>query len=441
MNVYDPATDRLHALADADGRHLGTGWFHAYARLRDGRMVFAGSQGLLVVQGEVYEPVGQGPPLVLSGLWVQGERKAAPVSLRQLSLAPAQRGFAVEFAALDFAQPQAVRYAWRLEGVDADWTHSDASLRRASYSNLDPGRYRLRVSAVGHGGVPSPQELLLEVQVQPAWWQRREAQALASVALLLLAGLWLQRRSRAWERQRAELQTLVAERTAALEQSALTDPLTGLHNRRYASQQLPVDAVRCLRRHQGRDRVPTEPDDADLALFLVDIDHFKQVNDRHGHAAGDAVLVQVAARLRQALREGDAVVRWGGEEFLVVARDTSRQRAAELAERLRALVAETPYVLDDGQPLRCTCSVGFAVFPLAPQWPAALEWPQVLKLADDALYAVKSAGRDGWLGLTSARAGSSAELQGAATRPLASWVATGDLVVVASLGGADGLRP
>jgi ligand-binding sensor domain-containing protein len=115
LHVYDPATDRLHALADAEGRHNGTGWFQAYARLPDGRMVFGGSRGLFVVDGSRYEPGGQGPPLVLAGLLLNGVRQSAPLSQRALALGPDQRSFAVEFAALAYQQPQAVRYpgGWR----------------------------------------------------------------------------------------------------------------------------------------------------------------------------------------------------------------------------------------------------------------------------------------------------------------------------------------
>lgn len=435
LHVYDPAADRLHVLADAEGRHNGTGWFRAYAQLQDGRLVFGGSQGLFVVQGDRYEPGGQGPPLVLAGLLVNGDRQSAPVLQQSLALAPDQRSFAVEFAALAYQQPQAVRYAWMLEGFDPEWTYSDASLRVASYSNLDPGRYTLRVVAVGPGGVPSPQPLTLAVDVAPAWWQRPQTRALAALLPLLGVWAWLVQRSRAWQRQRIALEALVAERTAALAHSALTDPLTGLHNRRYVSQQLPADAARSLRRQPAagaHGAVPGADDSSELVLFLVDIDHFKQVNDRYGHAAGDAVLVQMAARLRQAFREGDAVVRWGGEEFLVLARDTARSRAPELAERVCATVAETPFLLADGTALPGTCSVGFAVFPLAPQWPQVLDWPRVLNLADEALYAAKTAGRNGWFGLLQARADSAEALAAAAAQPLASWQAAGGLEVVAS---------
>ncbi len=440
--VYDPAADRLDELVESDGRHLGTGWFHAYAQTVDGRMLFGGSQGLLVVQPEAFEAQTQAPPLVLSGLLVNGVRQPASPTLKTLALQPEDRSFSVEFAALDYSQPSSVRYAYRLEGFDPDWIATSADMRLASYSNLDPGSYRLRVRATSRSGVDSERELDLALNVEPAWWQRPETRALAAV--LALGGLWawVQWRTVALRRQRRVLEALVAERTAALQASSLTDPLTGLHNRRFVSEEMPAEIARSLRRHGEARRHPqASGEGSDLLFFLVDIDHFKAVNDRHGHAAGDAVLVQMAARLKTAFRLGDPVVRWGGEEFLVLARDTPRGQAAEMAERVRAAVADQPFSLDDGQLLRCSCSVGFAVFPLAPDWPQALPWSTVLNLADAALFLAKERGRNGWVGLVGARAASDEALRAAAAQPLAQWQASGLLDTVTSTHGSAGNGP
>ena len=106
---------------------------------------------------------------------------------------------------------------------------------------------------------------------------------------------------------------------------------------------------------------------------MVDLDHFKDVNDRHGHAAGDAVLVQMQERLREVFRESDYLVRWGGEEFLVLARATRRDEARVVAERIRRAVADREFLLPDGERLRKTCSIGFACFPFVPDAAAPVE--------------------------------------------------------------------
>lgn len=185
-----------------------------------------------------------------------------------------------------------------------------------------------------------------------------------------------------------------------LEEASLTDPLTGLRNRRHLQQHIDADVALALRAHQQG-----HTDHADLIFLLVDIDHFKQVNDRHGHAAGDAVLIEMRERLVPLFRTTDHLVRWGGEEFLIVARATHRSRMPELAERICAAVRGKPFLLPDGTALPRTCSIGAACLPFDPQWPRTQRWQDVLELADTALYAVKNAGRDGWAALVAPEAG------------------------------------
>ncbi|MCB1577991.1 MAG: GGDEF domain-containing protein, partial [Xanthomonadales bacterium] len=120
----------------------------------------------------------------------------------------------------------------------------------------------------------------------------------------------------------------------------------------------------------------------------------------YGHAAGDAVLVQFAALLRSEFRESDVIVRWGGEEFLVVSRFADANGAAEVAERLRHKIASHPFVLEDGRHIERTVSIGFAAFPFVPGNPKQVSWEQVIDIADIALLAAKRSRRDAWVGLS-----------------------------------------
>jgi two-component system cell cycle response regulator len=160
---------------------------------------------------------------------------------------------------------------------------------------------------------------------------------------------------------------------------AVTDPLTGLYNRRYAMNHLGQIAARAA--ETGRS----------FAVMLLDIDHFKQVNDRHGHAAGDAVLAGVAGRMRDNLRGVDLLARFGGEEFVAALPDTTLEEARIAAERLRAVVAEAPFDPPGpaAAPISVTLSVGVALGQGAETPVAAL-----LEEADRALYVSKSDGRN-----------------------------------------------
>ena len=396
MHVYDPISDRLGALNAADGVvDFGTGWFGSYTALQDGRLLFGGSRGLLVVTPQAYTAAVYAPPLVVSELRAGGARQWAGASNKAVRLAPGRRDVSVEFAVLDYSDPGRVRYRYRLDGVDEQWISTGAELRIASYSNLSPGDYRFRVNAMDRAGVWRQDELEIPVKVLPAWWQQNWARGAALLLLAVLATLLLRARTR-----QLVLDGKTRAHAAALEESSLTDPLTGLRNRRFLTERIEADVALALRHYdahlQRGDRLPV---DADLVFFLIDIDHFKRVNDLHRHAGGDAVLRQMRARLTQVFRESDYLVRWGGEEFLVLARSTARAHAPVLAERIRAAVAEAPFMLDDGSLLRCTCSLGYAAFPLAPRHPRRHDWATVLDLADSALYAAKQRGRNGWLGV------------------------------------------
>jgi diguanylate cyclase (GGDEF)-like protein len=135
----------------------------------------------------------------------------------------------------------------------------------------------------------------------------------------------------------------------------------------------------------------------------------------------------VARRLEAACRQSDVVARWGGEEFLVVARLTDRTQAAVQAERLRCAVADGSFALDDGGGLTVTCSVGFAAFPFCRRQPESFGWEQVVAVADHAAYVAKRRGRNSWIGLSPA---DGAALEGtSSTERLDAWMEEGRLAV------------
>jgi two-component system cell cycle response regulator len=166
------------------------------------------------------------------------------------------------------------------------------------------------------------------------------------------------------------LHSALVEANVRLAQQALTDELTGLANRRHGAHELER-AVALAVRHGHK-----------LALVRVDVDHFKAINDGSGHQVGDEVLAEVARRLEHAVRGGDELARWGGDEFVAILPDTDRAGAARAAERLRASVAAAPIA-----GLDVTISVGWA------HWSGDTP-DDLLARADRALYQAKDAGRD-----------------------------------------------
>ena len=200
---------------------------------------------------------------------------------------------------------------------------------------------------------------------------RRAAQwsgaAVVCIVLALAVG-FVARRQSTRNRQ-------LARRNQVLRQQAERDPLTGLANRAH----LQARAARCEAPFEG-------------ALFLIDADNFKAINDRYGHAAGDRVLVAIARRLEAVLRERDLVVRWGGEEFLVVVDTMPVPEAIALAQRIMGAFAASPVVVD-GQEIAISASIGFAVFPLPCSSPGHA-FDAAFALVDAAMYHSKNQGRD-----------------------------------------------
>ena len=164
---------------------------------------------------------------------------------------------------------------------------------------------------------------------------------------------------------------------------AVTDPLTGLYNRRYALAHLDRIAARAM--EQGRR----------YAVMVLDLDRFKSVNDTFGHAAGDAVLETVAARLRENLRPSDLIARIGGEEFLVALPDATLGTARLAAERLCRVVGDTPVLLPDGRgTVTVTISVGLALGPSPSSGLDDSPAREALTRADAALLGAKADGRN-----------------------------------------------
>lgn len=182
-----------------------------------------------------------------------------------------------------------------------------------------------------------------------------------------------------------------------LEIISLTDKLTGLHNRHFLESHIATELEQCRRMHHSNSG-NTPPPNTELALFMIDLDHFKSLNDSYGHNIGDEVLKQLRHIMQQVFRQSDYLVRWGGEEFVAIARNINRDEVSHLAQRLVETVKQTPIPVAGSKPLHISCSVGYACYPL-PLGESALHWQRLLKLADLCLYAAKYSGRDGWVGL------------------------------------------
>jgi diguanylate cyclase (GGDEF)-like protein len=194
----------------------------------------------------------------------------------------------------------------------------------------------------------------------------------------------------------------LARANQELREASLTDLLTAVKNRRFLTTIIDNDVRQVIRSYGNVDEHSSSgAQNRDLIFYLIDIDHFKMINDRFGHDQGDDLLVQIVARISSAIRHSDVLIRWGGEEFLVVSRYTNRDEAETLASRVLHAVGTEPFPLKNGRGIRRTCSVGWAAFPWFTIAPEAVDYREVLRLADRGLYDAKNAGRNRAIGLLS----------------------------------------
>jgi diguanylate cyclase (GGDEF)-like protein len=417
----DRETGTFRAYRASHGLQADEFNFGAHHRSATGELFFGGINGFNAFHPDDIETNTAVPAVVLTAFLKLN--KPVPVDGNVSQLDAIDLGFAddvvtFEFAALDFTAPRENRYAYMLEGFDQDWIDLDA-VRRVTFTDLDGGDYRLRVKGSNNEGVWNEVGLDLPIRVAPPPWETWWAYLLYALGVGSVGfGLWWvqQRKLKREEEYSGRLELEVAERTQELEDRAceledlnrklvdasLTDSLTGLRNRRFLFEHVAKDIALVRRRYQEYARGGDSPSRVcDLAFLMVDLDHFKPINDSFGHAAGDRVLVDVRNLLLDACRDSDIVIRWGGDEFLVVGRDSEPSKAEILAERIRRSIEDHVFKLGDNRVARTTCSVGFACFPFVRRDPDALPWEQTLALADAALYSAKNTSRNAWVGYLS----------------------------------------
>ena len=192
-----------------------------------------------------------------------------------------------------------------------------------------------------------------------------------------------------------------------LQEISFTDALTGVWNRRYLEEIVTAEAGQVLRNYQrARGGDIRRLDHRDLVFIMVDMDFFKEVNDEYGHPTGDRLLQLVAERLTTVVRKSDVLVRWGGEEFLIMSRSTDPTGTPAFCRRILEIISKEPFDLGPGIKIRKTCSVGWAPYPWCRPAFEALCAEESIALADAALYRAKALGRNVSVGLVASAAAS-----------------------------------
>lgn len=417
LSRFNPDTGLARNFRESQGLQGEEFNFGASYKSRDGTLYFGGANGFNRFNPANLELNTSPPPVALTSLAVINE----PVDSDQpyeliRSVELGYRDYVVTFvvSALDFTAPQENRYSYMLEGFDQAWVDA-GNERRITYTNLDGGNYVLKVRAANSDGVWNYAAIEMPMTVAHPPWKTWWAYLLYVVVALAAAFAFWRHQEKKLQREfeySRRLEHEVEARTeelykrnrdlkvvnSKLLEASTTDALTGLRNRRYLFQQISKDVDLVLRHYRDGTETMRPCGNNDLLFLMVDLDNFKPVNDNCGHEAGDRLLLQIRDVLLEACRKSDDVIRWGGDEFLIVARETNRKYAATLAERIREGLSNRVFPVGDGQVARVTSSIGYASYPFLKERPDLLSWEEVLGVADAAMYEAKEK-RNAWVGI------------------------------------------
>lgn len=352
-----------------------------------GDLYFGTGRGLIQYRRDARQPVSQPPPVVIEDVY----RAGAGAVQSDETLSHDFRQISFEFAALSYRAESALRYRYRLKGLADEWS---APIRRpnVSYGHLPPKKYEFEVIAQNDTGrwseVPARFAFSVGAPIWQTWWFWLGA-SFTAILLAVFAASW---RLRSLHAIRQQLESEVRERTLELKRTndklralSITDELTGLYNRRHLYQSLDRELGRLSRRAPG----------APLSFMLIDLDHFKRVNDEHGHLFGDRVLEEAADRIRAITRRSDILARYGGEEFAIILPETRLEGARTVAEKVVLAFSNQPFEIDSKPPFTLTVSAGISqcLQQDARDNPeTAME--SLVHAADAALYKAKQNGRD-----------------------------------------------
>ncbi len=344
----------------------------------DGMLWIPSAHGLVMTDpSRVDSYTESAPPSVIEQVMIDSQ----PVNLGSQPLQSRSGAITIEYSGIGFIVPERIEYSTRLLGFDNQWRQRGRQTL-AEFTNLAPGDYQFEVSASYNNGRSSGVVASVSFTVLPKFWQQSWFWLLVALAAMFMIVAIIHARTRVLRIRAIQLQAQVAEKTRQLQQQAQMfeqlsqqDSLTKLPNRRG----FDLELQRQWAIHQRKEQP--------MSLAIVDVDHFKAINDNYSHQVGDQALHWVAQELQRVARESDVLARWGGEEFTLLMPQTDLATAVQVCERIRSHIADLP--APNFLPERTIkVSIGVACSSDHPST------QHLLAKADTALYQAKSEGRN-----------------------------------------------
>jgi|GEM_PF-2322767 len=332
----------------------------------------------LIKKHDIYQPL-----LKVTQVWVNNQPlHEAQWSSQQLQfdLYHGDQNIAFEFAALDFKSPEQIKYEYRIMGMSEKWLNISRN-RLIELKHLYPGTYEVEVQASNNDGRWTEQKMSIELNIHPVWWNQGWIRVMIASFIVIGAFLIHRLRTHKIRQQNLLLENEVKSRTSELhdlntqlETAANTDYLTKLPNR--------MAFIKTIEYKQQHQQI-----NGSGCIVMADIDFFKQINDKYGHAAGDFILVEISQMMREMIRQDDLIARWGGEEFIFYFEGKSAQHILPMINRIRETVEQTQFKFNQ-QIIPVTLTLGIG------QNQPGLSLNECIAQADEAMYQGKADGRN-----------------------------------------------
>ena len=392
LSRFDPQTETFKNYDVRDGLQANEFNAGAFYKSASGEIFFGGVHGVTAFYPEEIKDNPYRPPVVLTDFQIFNESvpvgEDSPLTksiseAEEIVLSYEDRVFSFEFAALNYIIPEKNQYAYMMEGVDKEWVYS-GDRRFVTYTNLDPGTFTFKVKGTNNDGIWNEEGVSIKIIVTPPFWETNWFRGTVLLAFIGLIAGFYRWRVYAIEQQNRELAMQVAERTkeladanVKLQELAIIDGLTGVYNRRHFFELAEQELAKAQRYGHA------------ISAIMLDMDHFKQINDQYGHLVGDHVLQVTAQCMHDNIREVDILGRYGGEEFAILLPNTALPGTREIAKRICKAIASQ--VVDAGDAkVPVTASLGVVSIEESSQ----INVEVLIDRADQALYAAKQAGRN-----------------------------------------------
>ena len=428
LSMLSPEGQVLRTFTASDGMSDSEAAEGAALLDSKGRMWFGMAYGVTVVDPTKLARNPVAPVVVLENVLLNGERIPGfkPISTVEgfpsdlsIRIDPTITHVRFDYTAPSFIAPDLVRFRLALTCYTDEFGPPTTD-HHVTYHLLPSGRYRFGITASNNDGVPSGKPLWVDLDVRPPWYRARWFQIIAIVAAMLFGAGLFQMRNLGQVRRQLWLEEEVSKRTeeldkanrriqqqnALLKEMSRTDPLTGLGNRRVLEETLPIEMSLVKRELTWRRTTQKMTELFNPVMVMIDIDHFKVVNDRWGHDVGDVALQACARAILGELREGDQAIRWGGEEFVVLARGLNSDGAVQFMQRLLDRFSWCRINPADGSRIDLRASLGFTQIPLGTtDFLPGSDWQSLVEVADRLMYLAKQQGRGRCCGLVWATEG------------------------------------